>query len=29
MKKEFILFCIIALTLTVASSAQTVYQKDK
>ena len=29
MKKEFILFCIIALTLTVASRAQTVYQKDK
>lgn len=29
MKKEFILFCIIALTLTVTSCAQTVYQKDK
>ena len=29
MKKEFILFCIIALTLTVASRAQTIYQKDK
>ena len=29
MKKEFILFCIIVLTITVASRAQTVYQKDK
>ena len=29
MKKQFTLFCIIVLTLSVASRAQTVYQKDK